>query len=82
MILPSSMKTMRLAISLAKFISWVTIMIVMPWSATSWISSKTSPMDSGSSAEVGSSKSRISGFIIMARMMAMRCFWPPDKLAV
>ena len=39
----------------------------------------TSPVSSGSSAEVGSSKNRISGFISSARAMATRCCWPPES---
>ena len=32
----------------------------------------------GSRAEVASSRIRILGFLISARAMAMRCFYPPD----
>ena len=37
----------------------------------------TTRSDSASSAEVASSSSRILGSLMMARAMAMRCFWPP-----
>ena len=65
---------MREAISLAKLISWVTMMVVMPSLTTSRMSSRTSPIISGSRAEVGSSKRRTSGFNMRARIMATRCF--------
>lgn len=45
-----------------------------------WMVFKTSPVSSGSSAEVGSSKSMISGFMASARAMATRCFCPPERL--
>ena len=32
-----------------------------------------------SSAPVGSSASKRSGFVIIARATATRCFWPPDN---
>lgn len=35
--------------------------------------------DSASSALVASSSNRIVGFLIKARAMAIRCFWPPDN---
>ena len=34
----------------------------------------------GSSAEVGSSNSRISGSVASARAMHRRCCWPPERL--
>src|SRR5205809_398963 len=43
--------------------------------------SSTSPVISGSSAEVGSSKNRMRGLIAMARTIATRCRWPPDNAA-
>ena len=43
------------------------------------MTSSTSPTISGSSAEVGSSKSMTSGSIASARTIARRCFWPPDR---
>ena len=63
----------------AKFISWVTTSIVIPSSASLRITASTSPMSSGSRAEVGSSKSITSGSMHRARTMAMRCFWPPES---
>ena len=42
---------------------------------------RTSPTVSGSSAEVGSSKSITFGCIASARAMATRCCWPPDSCA-
>jgi spermidine synthase len=41
----------------------------------------TSPVSSGSSAEVGSSNSMMSGSMASARAMATRCFCPPDSRA-
>ena len=43
------------------------------------MTSRTSPTISGSSAEVGSSKSMMSGFMARARAMATRCCWPPES---
>lgn len=34
-----------------------------------------------SRAEVASSRSKMSGFFIIARAIATRCFWPPESLA-
>ena len=55
--------------------------IVIPSSASCFITSKTSPTISGSRADVGSSKSITSGFIQRALTMAILCFCPPDKEA-
>ena len=73
------MKMTRSATSRAKPISWVTTIIVMPERASSSITSSTSLIISGSSAEVGSSKSITRGSIASARAMATRCCWPPDS---
>ena len=78
---PPSMNSTLSATSRAKPISWVTITMVMPSFAKSRITFSTSPTISGSKADVGSSKSMISGFIANARAMATRCCWPPDKLS-
>ena len=80
-ITPPSMKTTRSATSRAKLISWVTTIIVMPSSARSRMTASTSPTSSGSSAEVGSSKSITLGLHRSARAMATRCCWPPDSCA-
>ena len=63
----------------AKPISCVTTTIVMPSRARSEMTCSTSPTISGSSAEVGSSKSSTSGSIASARTMAIRCFCPPES---
>jgi len=55
--------------------------IVIPCFANFFMTFNTSPTISGSKAEVGSSKSMISGFIANARAIATRCFCPPDKLS-
>ena len=78
-ITPWSMNTTRSLTSLAKAISWVTTTMVMPSLARPFITSSTSPTISGSKAEVGSSKSMISGSMHRARAMATRCFWPPES---
>ena len=70
---PPSMKTTRSATSRANAISWVTTIMVMPSSASCRMTVRTSPTSSGSSAEVGSSKSISSGLIARARAMATRC---------
>ncbi len=72
--------TTRSATSRAKPISCVTITMVMPSAASDFITSKTSPTSSGSSAEVGSSNSMAFGRIASARAIAARCCWPPDSL--
>src|SRR5690606_33664962 len=76
---PRSMKTMRSATERAKPISCVTQTIVMPSRARSVMTSSTSEIISGSSAEVGSSKSITSGFMQSARAIATRCCWPPES---
>ena len=62
-------------------ISWVTTSIVMPSRASATMTSRTSLIISGSSADVGSSKSMIFGCIASARAMATRCCWPPESCA-
>ncbi len=57
---PKSMNTTRSATSRANPISWVTHSMVMPSRAKSFMTFKTSLIISGSSAEVGSSKSMMS----------------------
>ena len=79
-ILPFSIKMMRVATSLAKAISCVTSSIVTPSFANCLITFSTSPTNSGSSADVGSSNNRIEGLTATARAMATRCCWPPDSL--
>ena len=76
---PPSRKRTRVATSRAKRSSWVTTTIVMPFFARSFITSRTSPTISGSSAEVGSSKSITFGSIASERTMATRCFCPPES---
>src|SRR5829696_5924088 len=78
---PPSMKTTRLAARRAKPISWVTTTIVMPSRASPIMTSRTSLIISGSSAEVGSSNSMTFGSIARARAMATRCCCPPDSWA-
>src|SRR5450756_1482256 len=78
---PLSMKITRCATLLAKPISWVTTIMVMPSRARSTMTSSTSLIISGSSAEVGSSNSMAIGSIARARAMATRCCWPPDNSA-
>src|SRR5882724_4832793 len=78
---PWSMKITRWATLLAKPISWVTTIMVMPSRARSTITSSTSLIISGSSADVGSSNSIAIGSIASARAIATRCCWPPDSSA-
>ena len=54
------------------------IMVVF-CSARPRMTRSTSPVSSGSSAEVGSSKQRISGLSARARAIATRWHWPPDS---
>ena len=70
---PASMNTTRLAARRAKPISWVTTTIVMPSRANEVITSRTSLIISGSSAEVGSSNSITFGSMASARAIATRC---------
>ena len=58
---PPSMKMVRCETSRAKDISWVTTSMVRPLVARSFMTFSTSPISSGSSADVGSSKKIISG---------------------
>ena len=76
---PPSRNTTRSLTARAKGISCVTMTIVMCSSARERMTRSTSPVSSGSSAEVGSSKKRISGFIASARAMATRCCCPPES---
>src|SRR5450830_953959 len=78
-ITPLSINTIRLATFFANPISWVTTIIVMPSCARPTITSSTSLIISGSSAEVGSSNSMAIGSIDSARAIATRCCWPPDS---
>ena len=56
--------------------------MVMPeFSARSRMTSRTPRTSSGSSAEVGSSKSSTLGCMATARAMATRCCWPPESWA-
>jgi len=43
------------------------------------MTASTSPTSSGSSAEVGSSNSIMSGFMDSERAIATRCIWPPES---
>ena len=79
MISPLSMKTTVCAAARAKPISWETTSMVMPSFASSTMTSSTSLIISGSSAEVGSSKSMTLGLMARARAMATRCCWPPES---
>src|SRR5688500_7557766 len=76
---PASMNRTRSATSRAKPISWLTTIIVIPSWARAFMTSRTSLIISGSSAEVGSSNSMILGSMHSARAMATRCCWPPDS---
>ncbi len=53
-------------------------MVIRSWASARMVRS-TSPVSSGSSAEVGSSKSRMSGSMARARAIATRCFCPPES---
>src|SRR2546425_7416331 len=53
-------------------------MVVPSWARWT-ITSSTSPMTSGSSAEVGSSKSMTLGSMVRARAMATRCCCPAES---
>ena len=63
----------------AKSISCVTTTMVMPSSASAFMTLSTSPIVSGSSAEVGSSNSISAGSMASARAIATRCCWPPES---
>src|SRR5207302_3668648 len=79
MMAPASIMITRSATRLANPISCVTTTIVIPSRASSSITASTSPTSSGSSAEVGSSKSITLGFMTRARAIATSCCWPPDS---
>ena len=78
---PSDMNTTRSAARRAKPISCVTTTIVMPASAREIMTSSTSVIISGSSADVGSSNSITLGSIARLRAIATRCCWPPESCA-
>ncbi|EAU41467.1 hypothetical protein FP2506_13579 [Fulvimarina pelagi HTCC2506] len=73
------MKTIRSATCRANPISCVTRTSVTPSPASPLMTSRTSPTISGSSADVGSSKSRMRGSMASARAMPTRCCWPPES---
>lgn len=64
----------------AKFISCVTMTMVVPSSTNSRITDRTSRLDSGSKADVGSSNNRARGCMANARAIATLCFSPPDNV--
>src|SRR4051794_3070122 len=78
---PASMKMTRSAASRAKRISCETTTMVMPARRMSRMTASTEPTSSGSSAEVGSSKSMIFGSSESARAIATRGCWPPESWA-
>ena len=53
--------------------------MVLPDSASVFMTATTSPTSSGSSAEVGSSNRSRSGFVASARAIPTLCFCPPDR---
>lgn len=59
---------------------WAMMSTVRPLVALSRASC-TTRSDSASRALVASSSTRMLGFLIRARAMAIRCFWPPDSVA-
>ena len=73
------MKMTRSETSPANWISWVTITMVRPSSASWRMTRSTSPISSGSSAEVASSNSMSFGCMASTRAMATRCCWPPES---
>src|SRR6266481_4067583 len=73
------MNTTRWATLRAKPISCVTTIMVMPSLASATMTSSTSLIISGSSAEVGSSNSMAIGSMASARAIATRCCWPPES---
>jgi len=73
------MKMTRWETSLANPISCETTIIVIPEIARSFMTWRTSPIISGSRADVGSSKSMIFGSIASPRAIATRCCWPPES---
>ena len=76
---PSAINTILSETLFAKPISCVTIIIVRSSSFNERITFNTSPVSSGSSALVGSSKQRIFGFNASARAIATRWHCPPDN---
>mmetsp|Transcript_65477 Transcript_65477/g.147730 ORF Transcript_65477/g.147730 Transcript_65477/m.147730 type:complete len:101 (+) Transcript_65477:874-1176(+) len=62
---------------------WAITRVVRCWSFCDISSSKaacTTRSLSLSSALVASSRSKIAGFLMIARAIATRCFWPPESL--
>ena len=76
---PPSMNTTLEATSLAKDISCVTTIMVIPLRAIFFITSSISPTSSGSNAEVGSSNKITSGSSATALAIPILCCWPPDS---
>ena len=78
-ITPPSIKITWSATSRAKAISCVTIIIVVFCCARERMTLSTSPVSSGSRADVGSSKQSISGLSASALAIATRCCCPPES---
>ena len=79
-IVPPSMKITRSDTASAKLISCVTMTIVIFSAASRFMTFSTSPVSSGSSADVGSSKNSTSGLSASARAMATRCLLSAGEL--
>ena len=77
--MPSDINIILSATLRANSISCVTTIIVLSEDFKFLITFSTSPVSSGSSALVGSSKQRTSGLRARARAIATRCCCPPDS---
>ena len=67
---------------MTEFISWVLMIVVMPYSwVISWIRLSITIEVWGSRPELGSSQKRYLGFSTMARAIAARLIIPPDSSA-
>jgi len=75
---PRYMKAVKSETRAACCMLCVTMSTVTRW-RSSVISSSIFAVAMGSSADVGSSNSRISGSVASARAMHRRCIWPPES---
>ena len=79
---PPDKSRMRVAAAASSSLAWVATMMVMPRSRLRRRNSaKTSRVPTGSSWDVGSSRTMRSGERASAAAMARRCFCPPDRRA-
>mmetsp|Transcript_63720 Transcript_63720/g.93325 ORF Transcript_63720/g.93325 Transcript_63720/m.93325 type:complete len:99 (+) Transcript_63720:1160-1456(+) len=77
---PSLSTAIACALRMVDSLCAMTMVVTCCVAMTSSNAACTTASDLLSSADVASSSSRIAGFLMSARAMATRCFWPPESL--